>query len=190
LCFATLFVYFLFCLCDCVFIYYDPTSPNTPAEFKYPNNNIDICKNSGIDTFEKAIETLPDLRTANTNAVFIPSKNGSNYSQKQIVGLIGFNEIERLLSIKPYDPSFIIGRDSTNLDIKFTEKEQIQKKINSTKYNKDVTVTRQQFKNLVLNPKLNQNSIITNNINCPEPDNTSQIYTPFKLFRTGRSNRI
>ena len=175
---------------ECIFIYYDPASPNTPAEFKYPNNNIDICSNSGIDSFVKAIETLPELRTSNTNATFIPQKNGSNYSRKQIIGLIGFNDVERLLSIKPYDPTFTNGRDSTDLDIKFTEKEQIQKKINSTKYNKDITVTKQQFKNLVLNPKLNQNSIITNNITCPEPDNTSQKYTPFRMFRTGRSNRI
>lgn len=176
----------------CVFIYYDPKSPETRPEFKYPNNNIDICYNINTSTFERVIITITGISTATTNIVLIPSKNGSNYSQKQIYGLMAMNNVDRLLSIKRYDPNFIIGRETTDLSITLTDAELIQKKINSTKYNKEQTLSRQQFKNLVLQKKLNLNLNlpITNGITCPEPSNINKSYTPFKLFRTGRTIRI
>ena len=98
---------------DCIFVYHDPV--NDPCDnFLYPNNNIEIIRNPSIDTLSKAIELLPGARTSTTNSVFIPAKNGSNLSRKMIQGLIGLNKVPELLSIQPYDPSFIDGRGFIN----------------------------------------------------------------------------
>lgn len=100
---------------DCVYIYHDPINDPDP-KFRYPNNNIEIKYDNEIDTFSKAIEQLRGTggRTSTTNVAFIPAQNGSNLSRKMIQGIIGLNNIPKLLSIKPYDPSFINGRGFLN----------------------------------------------------------------------------
>jgi hypothetical protein len=100
---------------DCIYIYHDPD--NDPDEnFRYPNNNIEIKRDPDIDTLTKAIEQYrgSGSRTSTTNAVFIPAQNGSNLSRKMIQGLVGLNNIPKLLSIKPYDPNFTNGRGFIN----------------------------------------------------------------------------
>ena len=67
---------------DCIFIYYDPYDDNTPEQFRYPYNNIEISNNPSIDTLSRAIELLPGANTSVTNTTFIPAKNGSNLSRK------------------------------------------------------------------------------------------------------------
>ena len=56
---------------DCIFIYYDPYDDNTPEQFKYPYNNIEISNNPSIDTLSRAIELLPNAPTSVTNSTFI-----------------------------------------------------------------------------------------------------------------------
>tara|TARA_Y100000389_G_scaffold97870_1_gene94508 strand:- start:3268 stop:5334 length:2067 start_codon:yes stop_codon:yes gene_type:complete len=171
---------------NCIITYYDPTSPNTPDQFKYPNNNIDICTNTTIDTFSRAIQNLPELRTSNTNSVFIPDKNGSNISRKHILGLIGLNEVERLLSIEPYNEDFIIGRDSTNIDTCLTLEQLVERKINATRYKNHERVSRrQQFRNLVQSRA--RNRVVEN---CNLNINTIKKTTPFKMVYTGRGKYL
>jgi hypothetical protein len=100
---------------DCIYIYHDPDN-DLDENFRYPNNNIEIKRDPDIDTLTKAIEQYrgSGSRTSTTNAVFIPSQNGSNLSRKMIQGLVGLNNIPKLLSIKPYDPNFINGRGFIN----------------------------------------------------------------------------
>ena len=100
---------------DCVYIYHDPI--NDPDErFRYPNNNIEIKKDAQVDTLSKAIQQLRGAggRTSTSNVAFIPSQNGSNLSRKMIQGIIGLNNIPKLLSIVPYDPASINGRGFIN----------------------------------------------------------------------------
>ena len=100
---------------DCVYIYHDPI--NDPDErFRYPNNNIEIKEDSIVDTLSKAIQQLRGTggRTSTSNVAFIPSQNGSNLSRKMIQGIIGLNNIPKLLSIVPYDPASINGRGFIN----------------------------------------------------------------------------
>lgn len=100
---------------DCVYIYHDPINDPDP-KYRYPNNNIEIKKDSVVDTLSKAIEQLRGTggRTSTSNVAFIPSKNGSNLSRKMIQGIIGLNNIPKLLSIVPYDPASINGRGFIN----------------------------------------------------------------------------
>lgn len=100
---------------DCVYIYHDPINDPDP-NFRYPNNNIEIKYDNEIDTFAKAIEQIRGTggRTSTSNVAFIPAQNGSNLSRKMIQGIIGLNNIPKLLSIVPYDPSFINGRGFIN----------------------------------------------------------------------------
>ena len=56
---------------------------NTPEQFKYPYNNIEISNNPSIDTLSRAIELLPNAPTSVTNSTFIPARNGSNLSRKE-----------------------------------------------------------------------------------------------------------
>jgi len=100
---------------DCIYIYHDPV--NDPDErFRYPNNNIEIKFDTEIDTLSKAIEQYrgSGRSTSTTNAAFVPAQNGSNLSRKMIQGIIGLNNIPKLLSIEPYDPNFINGRGFAN----------------------------------------------------------------------------
>ena len=178
---------------DCVFIYYDPYSDKTPDKFKYPNNNIDICRNSNIDTLSRAIELLPGASTSITNTTFIPAKNGSNLSRKMIQGLIGFNNIPSLLSIEPYDENFIVGRGFLNQyqieeECK-TNTQKIENKFNSQKHssvknplsnnlNLNKVPRAKNFANIVKNRKLNQN--LSNAQNCrTDLSNIKNYTTPF-----------
>ena len=188
----------------CIFTYYNPEREETPDIYKYPYNNIDICSNPVIDNFEKAIEVLPGQRTQFSNSVFIPNKNGSNLSRKHIQGLIGLNNIPKLLSIKPYDPDFIIGRESTNLDDCITQDQQIQRKINAMKYknndfnnnnnsnnsnnnnnnnnnNNTSNNPRRQFARLINNRAINRSKL-----SCPVNYEKlgNNIYTPFKIYKS------
>ena len=100
---------------DCIYIYHDPINDPDP-KFRYPNNNIEIKEDNEVDTLSKAIEQYRGTggRSSTTNAAFIPAQNGSNLSRKMIQGIIGLNNIPKLLSIKPYDPNFINGRGFMN----------------------------------------------------------------------------
>ena len=100
---------------DCIYIYHDPINDPDP-KYRYPNNNIEIKYDNAIDTLSKAIEQYrgTGARSSTTNAAFIPSQNGSNLSRKMIQGIIGLNNIPKLLSIVPYDPASINGRGFIN----------------------------------------------------------------------------
>lgn len=182
----------------CIFTYYNPEREETPDIYKYPYNNIDICSNPIIDNFEKAIEVLPGQRTQFSNSVFIPNKNGSNLSRKHIQGLVGLNNIPKLLSIKPYDPDFIIGRESTNLDDCITQEQQIQRKINAIKYkNNDLNNTNNNNNNTINsntsnNPRrqfarlINNRAVNRSKLSCPVNYEKlgNNIYTPFKIYKS------
>lgn len=185
---------------DCIFIYHDPATETDPS-FLYPYNNIEIIKDTEIDTLEKAIVLLPGARTSRTNSTFIPAKNGSNLSRKMIQGLIGLNNVPRLLSIVPYDTNFITGRGFINqyqIDDTCNDYEsQINNKINSIKHysakdnitNPNNTLINQNFANIVRSSarnRLSQNCI--ENLRAgSQTQNTSQslntpITTPFKMY--------
>jgi hypothetical protein len=178
---------------DCVFIYYNPYDDNTPEQFRYPYNNIEISNNPSIDTLSKAIELLPGADTSVTNSTFIPAKNGSNFSRKKIQGLIGLNDIPRLLSIKPYDENFIIGRGFLNQyqieeECK-TDTQRVQDKLNSQKHisvknplvnnlNTNKVPRTRNFAYIVRNRKQNQN--LSRAETCEIDPATIQNYTtPF-----------
>ena len=185
---------------NCIFIYNNPEKTTNP-DFLYPNNNIEIITDSTIDTFEKAIVNLPELQTSTTNYTFIPSKNGSNLSRKHIQGLIGLNNVPRLLSIEPYDPSFIDGRGFLTQyqinDTCLTDEDRVKNKINifeknEKKINNDY-IKKKQFANIVKSRgrnKLSKNKPITE-LSCNtiiQYPSAKNYYTPFKLFKTGRGN--
>ena len=97
------------------------------------------------------------MRTSTTNYTFIPAKNGSNLSRKQIQGLIGMNNVGKLLSIVPYDDNFIIGRGFLNQyqinDTCLSEEDKVKNKINIFK-NKEKTsnnnyIKTRRFANIV-----------------------------------------
>jgi hypothetical protein len=91
---------------DCLFTYNKPGTTN----YEYPENNIDIINNPPIDTLIKTIELLPNTNANNRNTAFIPFKNSSNMSRKQIYAHIANNNIPKLLSIEPYDNKILVGR--------------------------------------------------------------------------------
>ena len=194
---------------DCIFVYHDPI--NDPDEnFRYPNNNIEIIRDPNIDTLSKAIEVLPGARTSTTNSVFIPAKNGSNLSRKMIQGLIGLDNVPKLLSIEPYDPNFINGRGFINQFqindscISSNYEEQVKLKINATKHEsvkekrtfKSNVLKRQNFANLVKSNARNKLSqTCANNLNNNQTTtqvNYSKIpsYTPFRFFNTGKGHYL
>ena len=200
---------------ECIYIYHNPYTDTNPA-YRYPNNNIEIIRDpSTVDTLSKAIELLPGARSSTSNSIIIPEKNGSNYSRKMIQGLIGLNNIPKLLSIQPYDPNVIIGRGFINqyqIDNEcLTSREDIIKnKINANKYSseKDSTrftenkLERQNFANLVRSNRRNrvsqqcienlrEDSI--NNTNLARQNNYANVvaYTPrFKIFKTGKGHYL
>ena len=162
---------------DCIFIYYDPEDENTPESFKYPFNNIEISNNPNIDTLSKAIVLLPGAESSITNTMFIPAKNGSNMSRKKIQGLIGLNDIPKLLSVEPYDENFINGRGFTSQyqiiedqiqDECKSDNQRVEDKLNSQKHisvknrlvnnlNNNRVSRKKNFANIVKNRRLNQN---------------------------------
>jgi hypothetical protein len=202
---------------DCIYIWHDPI--NDPDEnFRYPNNNIEIRRDGEIDTLTKAIEQYrgTGARTSRTNAVFIPAKNGSNLSRKMIQGLVGLNNIPKLLSIEPYDPNFTTGRGFINQyqinDACITSNcDKITVKQNSIKHdsvkNKTLnisnTLRKQNFANIVksntrnklsqecINNNTATNNVVTLNtvINDPNCNNTIK-YTPFMLFQKGKGKYL
>lgn len=180
---------------NCVFVYHNPSTTTDPS-YLFPNNNIEVIKEPTIDNISKAIELLPGESRGNKNTTIIPIKNGSNLSRKQIQGLIGLNNIPRLLSIQPYDENFIEGRGFLNQyrieNDCFTNTDRIKFKLNSQKHSSvknkerlrsDITNKNLNFANLVNNQSLSKNisNDCTNVYN--DPNNIKKYYTPFKFFR-------
>ena len=91
---------------DCVFVYNKPGT----TDYEYPENNINKINNPPLDTLVKTIELLPNANSNTSNTSFIPFRNSSNMSRKQIYGHIANNNIAKLLSIEPYDKKILIGR--------------------------------------------------------------------------------
>jgi hypothetical protein len=184
---------------DCIFIYHDPATETDPS-FLYPYNNIEIRKDSTIDSLEKAIVILPGARTSTTNSTFIPARNGSNLSRKMIQGLIGLNNIPKLLSIVPYDENVIVGRGFVNQyqisDTCSDDDARVKTKKNSIKYyaekdnrtNSATSLINENFANVVRSSarsRLSQNCINNLEQNYQELQNASQntpIVTPFRMF--------
>jgi len=202
---------------DCIYIWHDPI--NDPDEnFRYPNNNIEIRRDGEIDTLTKAIEQYrgTGARTSRTNAVFIPAKNGSNLSRKMIQGLVGLNNVPKLLSIEPYDPNFTTGRGFINQyqinDACITSNcDKITVKQNSIKHdsvkNKTLnisnTLRKQNFANIVKSNRRNKlsqecinnntatNNVVTLNTVITDPNCNNTIkYTPFMLFQKGKGKYL
>jgi hypothetical protein len=184
---------------DCILVYHDPAT-ETDERFLYPNNNIEIIKDPTIDTLEKAIVLLPGARTSTQNSTFIPARNGSNLSQKMIEGLIGLNNIPKLLSITPYDPNFINGRGFINQyrvedDCK-NYQDLVYTKINANKHysaKDNATTTTNSLRNINFanvvrsnaRNRLSQSCIDNLRENTATRQNiilNSPVVTPFKLF--------
>jgi hypothetical protein len=196
---------------ECIYIYHNPETDPNPL-YRYPNNNIEIIRDpSNIDTISKAIELLPGASTSTLNSIIIPEKNGSNLSRKMIQGLIGLNNIPKLLSIKAYDENAIIGRGFINQyqideQCKNSTEEIIKNKINANKHssakdNRTFTtdkLAKQNYANLVRSNRRNRLSqqciedlreSISNKTPLPTQVNYVNIvpYTPrFKIFKTGK----
>jgi hypothetical protein len=178
---------------DCVFIYHDPYNDRTPEEFQYPYNNIEISNNPNIDTLSRAIVLLPGAVSSITNTTIIPAKNGSNLSRKQIQGLVGMNNIPKLLSILPYDEDSITGRGFVN-QFQITDKcktytNRVEDKLNSQKHisvknpieNNVNNITKsKKFANVVRSFGRNQSNRITAVENCKvDPASINNYITPF-----------
>jgi hypothetical protein len=200
---------------ECIYIYHNPETDPNPL-YRYPNNNIEIIRDpSNIDTLSKAIELLPGASTSRLNSIIIPEKNGSNLSRKMIQGLIGLNNVPKLLSIKPYDENSIVGRGFINQyqideECITTTEDIIKNKINANKHisAKDSqtfttnTLVKQNFANLVRSNRRNRLSQqcienlredIRNNTPLPTQVNYANIvpYTPrFKIFKTGQGHYL
>jgi hypothetical protein len=181
---------------DCIFVYHDPASETDPS-FLYPYNNIEIKRDTGIDTLEKAIVLLPGARTSTTNSTFIPAKNGSNLSRKMIQGLIGMNNVPKLLSIVPYDNNVINGRGFVNQyqigDTCNDYEAQVKNKINSIKHysakdnatTPNNTLKNENFANIVRSNarnRLSQNCIENLRAGTQNTSTTRPVITPFRLF--------
>jgi hypothetical protein len=200
---------------ECIYIYHNPdTDPN--PDYRYPNNNIEIIRDpSNNDTLSKAIELLPGASTSTSNSIIIPEKNGSNLSRKMIQGLIGLNNIPKLLSIKPYDANVIVGRGFINQyqideECNNSVEDIIKNKINANKHSsaKDSrsftnnTLVRQNFANVVRSNRRNRLSQqciedlredIRNGTPLATQVNYANIvpYTPrFKIFKTGQGHYL
>jgi hypothetical protein len=202
---------------DCIYIYHDPKN-DKDERFLYPNNNIEIKRDNEIDTLSKAIEQYRGTgsRTSTTNAAFVPSQNGSNLSRRMIQGIIGLNNIPKLLSIEPYDPNIIKGRGFINqfqvdfdkddvCDTSYCDKLAIKQnaiKHDSVKNSRIISsnlLKKQNYANIVrtnVRNKLSQDCITklqsaNPSINIPCNNNTViEKRTPFVLFNTGRGNYL
>ena len=200
---------------ECIYIYHNPETDPNPL-YRYPNNNIEIIRDpSNIDTISKAIELLPGASTSTSNSIIIPEKNGSNLSRKMIQGLIGLNNVPKLLSIKPYDETSIVGRGFINQyqieeECITTTEDIIKNKINANKHisakdSRTFTTNKlgkQNFANLVRSNRRNRLSQqciedlredIRNNQPLSTQVNYATIprYTPrFKIFKTGQGHYL
>ena len=109
--------------------------------------------------------------------------------------MIGFNNIPKLLSIKPYDINIIENRGFLNQyrieDECNTDNKQVKIKLNSQKH---FSVKNSLRLNNLNNKKLNYSSLVKNPIrnrnlkeNCNNVLNKTEeinnYYTPFKLFK-------
>jgi len=193
----------------CIFIYHDPEK-TTNALYEYPNTNIQVIDNITIDNLSKAIELLPNANTATSNSIFIPARNGSNLSKKQIQGLIGFGKeaIPRLLSIEPYNDNFRIGRGFNNqfnlndgtLDpsnLKLTNSEVVALKYNSQKHSSQKQTNnitnKRNFADLVKSSSRSRNinlKALSSCINEPPNIPKEKYYTPFRMFKTNKGNYL
>jgi hypothetical protein len=199
---------------DCIYIYHDPINDPDP-QFRYPNNNIEIKRDGEFDTLSKVIEQYRGTggRTSSTNAAFVPAQNGSNLSRKMIQGIIGLNNIPKLLSIQPYDPTFINGRGFIN-QYQITDEcidstcDKIAVKQNAIKHDSvknsriyaSNSLKKQNYANIVKSNaqnKLSQECIAQRqsanppSINPPCNNNTVVIKkTPFVLFTKGKGNYL
>jgi hypothetical protein len=198
---------------DCIYIYHDPI--NDPDErFRYPNNNIEIKFDSTIDTLSKAIEQYRGTgsSTSTTNAVFIPAQNGSNLSRKMIQGLVGLNNIPKLLSIEPYDPNFINGRGFinqyqlndtciSNNCVRVAVKQNAIKhdSVKNSQIYSSNSLKKQNFANIVksnsrnklsqacINNNITLNNVVTINNTINDPNCTNVKKTPFTvMFSKGK----
>ena len=200
---------------ECIYIYHNPETDPNPL-YRYPNNNIEIITDpSNIDTISKAIELLPGASSSTSNSIIIPEKNGSNLSRKMIQGLIGLNNVPKLLSIKPYDESSIAGRGFINqyqIEEEYitTTEDIIKNKINANKHisakdSRTFTTNKlekQNFANLVRSNRRNRLSQqciedlredIRNGKKLSTQVNYKTIprYTPrFKIFKTGQGHYL
>jgi len=193
----------------CIFVYHNPEK-TTDASYLYPNNNIQVITNVTIDNLSKAIELLPNANSATSNSIFIPAKNGSNISKKQIQGLIGFGKeaIPRLLSIEPYNDNFRIGRGFNNqfnlndgtLDpsnLKLTNSQVVALKYNSQKHSSQKQTNnitnKRNFADLVKSSARSRNVNLDTPISCNnKPPNIPKetYYTPFRMFKTNKGNYL
>lgn len=193
----------------CIFIYQDPES-TTDVSYLYPNNNIQVITDITIDNLSKAIELLPNANTSTSNSIFIPARNGSNLSKKQIQGLIGFGKkaIPRLLSIEPYDDNFRVGRGFNNQfnlndgtlepsNLKLTNSEVVALKYNSQKHSSQKQTNnitnKRNFADLVKSSSRSRNVNLDTPISCNnEPPNIpkEKYYTPFRMFKTNKGNYL
>tara|TARA_Y100000389_G_scaffold62068_3_gene58131 strand:- start:3689 stop:5845 length:2157 start_codon:yes stop_codon:yes gene_type:complete len=180
-----------------ILIYYDPYNTNTPEKFRYPNNNFDICRNFQLDFLNTVIENIPGALTSTTNTSFIPERNGSNYSKKMINGLIGFNNVPKLLAIKPYDESILIGRGFNNQlnfdngtlstdELQLTDQEIVNRKYESQRNNtlqNNTLTSKQRFANISRSRIRNRNiSSETYNSADKPPQISKQSYKTFFRF--------
>ena len=176
---------------DCVYIW-----NKKEDRYRYPNNNIDICRNFNIDSFSSVILSLQnqlgDEKVVNYS--FVPKKNGSNLTKKQIQSYIYNNDIPKLLSIKPYDPNFIDGRGFINQttldDTPLNRKDKIERKYNSQKHSsvKNINVVKKNnYADLLRNPIRNRGLNRTNQLlDCNKnnlPKNEEQYNTIFKFYK-------
>ena len=194
----------------CIFIYHNPYDLTTNSDYRYPKNNIQVIDNITIDNLSKAIELLPNANTATSNSIFIPARNGSNLSKKQIQGLIGFGKegIPRLLSIEPYDDNSRIGRGFNNqfnlndgtLDpsnLKLTNSQVVALKYNSQKHSSQKQTNnitnKRNFADLVKSSSRSRNINLNTPSSCSnEPPNIpkEKYYTPFRMFKTNKGNYL
>lgn len=183
---------------NCIYIYHNPLTEIDPS-FLYPNNNIEIDYNPSFDTLTRVIER-DENTLKNKTFTIIPEKNASNLSKKQIIGLIGLNNIPKLLSIKPYDESFIEGRGFLNQysinDECLNYNDKVLFKLNSQNHtsvkernsltnntNINSYSKKMNYVKLVNNRKLNTNIKTDCSITSNNPNNITNYYTPFKLYR-------
>ena len=141
---------------------------------------------------------------------YIPARNGSNLSKKQIQGLIGFGKegIARLLSIEPYDENSRIGRGFNNQfnlndgtldpnELKLNDEEVVALKYNSQKHSSQKQtnniINKKNFADLVRSSSRSRNVNLNAPTSCSnEPLNISKekYYTPFRMFKTNKGNYL
>ena len=129
-----------------------------------------------------------------------------------IQGLIGYSDtrysIPKLLAIKPYDESILIGRGFNNQlnfqngtlsadSQQLKDNEIVNRKYESQKYNAQKTNkvfnSRQRFASLARTRVLNRNinpDASENCINKPPDISSNNYVTPFRFFKTAKGNYL